>query len=66
MCLVYLIPKNSSLAELHVLLFSLPTTFKFSTFKQIFENTQIEHDMKPLKITQAVVTEWSVNDESCA
>ena len=63
----YLIPKYSSLAELHGLLILLWKTFKLGTIKKtIFENAELEHDMKPLKIMQAVLTRWPINGESCA
>jgi hypothetical protein len=67
LCLVHLIPKYPKLKELDALLISLWKTFKFSTIKQaVFENAQVEHDLKPMKIIKAVVTRWLTHGESCA
>ena len=41
-------------------------TFKFSPIKQAgFENTQIEHNLKQIKIIKAIVTCWFTHGESC-
>ena len=57
LCLVHLIPKYQKLTELDDLLKSLWKTFKYSSIKQsIFEEAQMQQDLKPLKITKACVT----------
>ena len=46
----------TKLSELDGLLISLWKTFKFSSIKQaIFENAQVELDLKPMKIIKAAV-----------
>ena len=66
-CLVHLLKYYPKLSELDGLLISLWKTFKFSSIKQaIFENAQVEHDLKPVKIIKANVTLWLTHGESCA
>ena len=62
----YLSKYYPELRELDGLLISLWETFKFSSIKQtIFENAQVEHDLKPMKIIKAAVTGWLTHGESC-
>ena len=57
LCLVHLIPKYQKLTELDGLLISLWKTFKYSPVKQsIFEEPQMQQDLKLLKIMEACVT----------
>ena len=56
LCLVHLLKYYTKLSKLDGLLISLWKTFKFSSIKQaIFENAQVEHDLKPMKIIRAAV-----------
>ena len=55
--LVHLILKYQKLTELGDLLLSLWKTFKYSSIKQsIFEEAQMQQDLKPLKIIKACIT----------
>lgn len=58
---------NSKIPKaLDALLNSLRKTFKFSPIKQAgFENAQIEHKLKKIKIIKAAVTRWFTHGESC-
>ena len=65
--LVQLLKYYPKLGELDGLLISLWKTFKFSSIKQaIFDNAQIEHDLKPMKIIKAAMTLWLTHGESGA
>ena len=66
LCLVRLLRYYPKLCELDGLLILLWKTFKFSLIKQaIFENAQVEHDLKLVKIIEAVMTQWLTYGESC-
>ena len=66
LCLVHLMSRHKKLLELDGLLISLWKTFKYSTIKQaIFEEAQVTHDLKPVKILKACVTRWLTHGESC-
>ena len=65
LCFIHLIPKYQKLTELDGHLISLRKTFKSSSIKQsIFEEAQIQEDLKPLKITKACITRWLTHGES--
>ena len=66
LCLIHLIQKYQKLTELDGLLISSWKTFKYSSIKlSIFEEAQMQQDLKPLKITKACVTRWLTHGESC-
>ena len=67
LCLVHLLPKYGTLTKLDGLLISIWKIFHFSTIKQsVFENAQVEYDLKPTKIIKAAVTRWLTHGEACA
>ena len=66
LCLVHLLPKYGTLTKLDGLLISIWKTFHFSMIKQsVFENAQVEYDLKPPKIIKAAVTRWLTHGEAC-
>ena len=67
LCLVHLLPKYDALTRFDTLLISIWKTFHFSTVKQnVFENAQVEHNMKPTKIIKVAVTRWFTHGKACA
>ena len=56
LCLVHLLPKYGTLTKLDGLLISIWKTFHFSTIKQsVFENAQVEYDLKPQKLLKQLL-----------
>ena len=66
MCLVHLIPKYQKMTELIGLLISLWKTFKYSSIKQsVFQQAQMQQDLKLLRITKTCARRWLTHDKSC-